>query len=58
MITKQELDDRLAVAHAAPGVAHIILTRGPYPTCRLCGGRDAPIVGGEHLSPERWCRTV
>lgn len=57
-ITKAELDERIAVAKAAPAVAHLILSRGPYPTCRLCGGDGAPIVGGVHLNPEQWCQRV
>jgi len=47
-ISKEELDERIAVAKAAPGVAHMILTRGPYPICELCGGDEAPIVEGRH----------
>jgi len=53
-MTAKELDERLDVARAHPGIAHLILA-GPSPTCSLCGGTQAPIVGGKHLNPERWC---
>ncbi len=48
------LHSKLAVAKQAQGMAHLIL-RGE-PTCLLCGGKDAPIVGGRHLNPEKWCK--
>ncbi len=51
---KHELQQRIDVAKAAPGLAHLIL-RGPSPVCQLCGGTDAPIIAGQHLNPERWC---
>lgn len=53
-ISEEELEERLEAARAAPGQAHLVLG-GPSPTCQLCGGRNAPIVGGKHLNPERWC---
>jgi hypothetical protein len=53
-ITEQELDRRLAVAREVPAMAHLILC-GSSPTCEECGGTSAPIVGGKHLDPEKWC---
>lgn len=53
-LTEAELVERLELARTVPGVAHLILA-GPSPTCELCGGRSAPIIGGKHLSPERFC---
>lgn len=56
-ISAAELDRRLDIARAAPGIAHLVLVRygEPGPTCDLCGGTMAPIIDGRHLNPERFC---
>jgi hypothetical protein len=62
-MTRQELDKRLEVARAMPGAAHLpsvglVLAPGQAgPVCQLCGGRQAPIIDGQHLNPARWCET-
>lgn len=53
-MTREELDARLALAREKPSIAYMLLS-GPSPTCELCGGTQAPIIGGRHLNLERWC---
>ena len=61
-VTEEEIKERLDLARQAPGLAHLysfglILRPGQKgPVCELCGGKEAPIINGRHLNPERWCR--
>lgn len=56
-----DLEERIAVAKQVPGMAHlsgfglILYGNQKGPVCELCGGVDAPIVDGRHLSPDRFC---
>ena len=55
-MTEKELRELIEAAKAVPGAAHLLLARGPSPVCSLCGGQDAPIVNGQHLNPEQFCK--
>lgn len=60
-ISVRELRKRLAIAKLAPGMAHlpsfrlVLLPGQRGPVCILCGGEDAPIVNGKHLS-RKFCK--
>ncbi len=52
-----DLQRRIELAREKPELAVMLLTvpAGHGPTCELCGGRQAPIIDGRHLAPEKFC---
>ena len=60
---QDEIKSLISTAKQTPGVAHLpafglVIYSGKWPVCELCGGVDAPIVNGKHLSPEKFCKVT
>ena len=60
IISKRELQRRIKIAKTMLGLAHLhsfgllLYPNEEVPKCFLCGGENAPIVGGKHLH-KRFC---